>query len=64
MSMTDIDKFPAKVRYIGESHPLYFINGKIYEVIGKEIGSYRIIDETGEDYLYSLTDFEIVEEKQ
>lgn len=52
-----------KVKYIGNSNPLRFINGKIYEVIGRENNSYRIIDETGEDYLYSLKHFELVDEK-
>ena len=53
-----------KVRYTGESDPLYFINGKEYDVIGEEMGMYRIVDETGDDYLYDLDDdeFEIVEE--
>lgn len=51
-----------KVRFIGESDPLYFINGKEYEVLGEEDGFYRIVDETGEDYLYTLNDdFEIVD---
>lgn len=52
-----------KVKYIGESDPLYFINGKEYEVLGKEKELYRIVDETGEDYLYDISkDFEIVKE--
>ena len=51
-----------KVKFVGESDPLYFINGKEYEVIGEEDGMHRIIDETGEDYLYTLDDFEIIEE--
>lgn len=55
-----IDSFPAKVRFIGESDPAYFIHGKIYEVLGKEGDLYRIVDETEEDYLYSLNEFELV----
>ena len=54
-----------KVRWIGESDPLFFIHGKTYEVLGEEWDGtmYRIIDETGEDYLYPKDeDFEIVEE--
>lgn len=51
-----------RVKLVGDSDPLYFINGNEYEVIGEEEGLYRIIDETGEDYLYSLDEFEIVEE--
>jgi len=57
-----------KVRYLGESDPLTFLNGKEYEVLGIENGMYRIIDEEGYDpefdeipgYLYSPDDFEIV----
>ena len=48
------------VKFLGESDPLYFINGREYEVLGAENGLYRITDETGEDYLYSLEEFEIV----
>ena len=51
-----------KVRFHGESDPLTFIDGKVYNVIGIEEGWYRIVDETGEDYLYDPTGFEIVEE--
>lgn len=47
-----------KVKYIGESDPLRFLNGKIYEVLSIEHGWYRIIDETGEDYLYPPEHFE------
>lgn len=52
-----------KVKYHGESDPIYFLDGKIYEVIGIEGDWYRIIDETGEDYLYfsSKEVFEVVE---
>ena len=53
----------AKVRYLGESDPFYLLKGKIYEVIEEdEEGYYRIIDETGDDYLYDTDDFEVVEE--
>ena len=51
-----------RVRYTGESDPLYFIHGKEYAVIGEEMGMYRIVDETGEDYLYDLDEFVVVEE--
>lgn len=45
-----------KVKYIGENIGIDgLFNGNIYEVIAieKEIGALRIIDESGEDYLYS-----------
>ncbi len=43
-----------KVRYIGKSFGIESLtNGKIYECIGIEYGMLRIIDDSGEDYLYS-----------
>ena len=50
-----------KVKYIEETDPLYCENGKVYEVLSIENGYYRIIDATGEDYLYAPEEFEIVE---
>lgn len=41
-----------KKKYIGKGDSLTLIKGKIYDVISVEQGWYRIIDETGEDYLY------------
>lgn len=42
-----------KVKYIGESFGVDSLtNGKIYEAT-KENGLYRVIDDSGEDYLYS-----------
>lgn len=51
-----------KVKYIGETDPVYMIKDKIYEVLSIEKGWYRIIDEEEEDYLYPPELFEIVEE--
>ena len=48
------------VRFTGESDPLDLINGKEYVVLSIEQGDYRLVDETGEDYLYSPEFFEIV----
>lgn len=39
-----------------------FILGKVYDVINVERGWFRIVDESGEDYLYPPAMFEIVEE--
>ena len=50
-----------KVRYIGETDDLALINNKVYKVLSVEKGWYRIIDNTGEDYLYPPEEFEIVE---
>lgn len=43
-----------KVRYLGETSFLELTQGKVYEVISVEKGWYRLIDDSGEDYLYSL----------
>ena len=43
-----------KVKFIGETDPVYMINGKVYDVISIEETWYRIVDEEGEDYLLSL----------
>ena len=52
-----------KVKYIGAiSDPLELISGKKYECLGKEDNAYRVIDETGEDYLYPASEFEIIEQ--
>lgn len=41
-----------KVVFRGEGSPLSLLNGKECEVLSIECGWYRVIDETGEDYLY------------
>ncbi len=52
-----------KIKYIGTiSDPMELITGKIYNCIGIEKEWYRVIDETGEDYLYPPNEFEIIEE--
>lgn len=43
-----------KVKYVGKSFGVECLtDGKIYECIGIEDGMLRIIDDSGEDYLYS-----------
>lgn len=43
-----------KARYVGESFGVDSLtNGKIYEILGDDHGMYRVIDDSGEDYLYS-----------
>lgn len=43
-----------KARYIGESFGVVSLtNGNIYTILGEENGMYRVIDDSGEDYLYS-----------
>ena len=44
-----------KLRYIGPSFGIHSLtNGKVYEAI-EEDGMCRVIDDSGEDYLYSMT---------
>ena len=59
-----------KIKYVGErevdipnSYVIFMdvIPNKIYEVLSVERGFYRIIDESGEDYLYPPEKFEIIE---
>ena len=43
-----------KIRYIGPSFGVDSLtNGKVYEA-KEENGFYRVIDDSGEDYLYSM----------
>lgn len=50
-----------KVKYWGKTEFLVLTHGKIYDVQSIERGWYRIIDDSGEDYLYSPEQFEIIE---
>lgn len=50
-----------RVKYIKETSFLVLTHGKIYDVISEEKGWYRIVDDSGEDYLYPPEAFEIVE---
>ena len=44
-----------KLRYVGESFGIDSLtNGKFYEAT-EDDGMYRVIDDSGEDYLYSMT---------
>lgn len=43
-----------KIRYIGDSFgAVSLTNGKVYEATVED-GMYRVIDDSGEDYLYSM----------
>jgi len=43
-----------KIQYIGESFGVDSLtDGKIYDAV-EEDGMYRVIDDSGEDYLYSM----------
>lgn len=49
-----------KVKYLKKSN-VSLTNGKIYDVLSVENGCYRIIDDTGEDYIFMPDEFEIIE---
>ena len=55
-------------RYIGESDPLYCINGRDYEIIGSDpdFNAYAVVDEVGADhgigYLYDKDAFVIIDD--
>ena len=49
-----------RVKYIGKTEPLELTNGKEYDVLSVERGWYRVVDDTGEDYLYPPDAFLIV----
>lgn len=50
-----------KVKWKGETESLVLTKDKIYDVVSVEKGWYRIVDDSGEDYLYPPDKFEIVE---
>lgn len=49
-----------KVRWLGETAFLMLTHGKVYTVLSIEKDWYRIIDDSGEDYLYPPEQFEII----
>lgn len=51
-----------KVKWSGETIFLELTKNKIYNVIAVEKGWYRLIDDSGEDYLYPPENFIFVEE--
>lgn len=55
------EKFTFRVRYKGKTEFLYFTHGKEYDVLSVEQGWYRIIDDSGEDYLYPPDLFKVIE---
>ena len=51
-----------EVRYKGETEFLLLTHNKIYTVLSIEKGWYRLIDDSGEDYLYPPDNFEVIRE--
>lgn len=50
-----------KVKWLGKTDELGLINGKEYDVLSVEKDWFRIVDESGEDYLYPPEKFEVTE---
>ena len=50
-----------EVRYIGKSEFLVLTYNKVYTVVSIESGWYRLVDDSGEDYLYPPENFEIID---
>lgn len=55
-----------KVQYIGKaSDPLEFIHGKVYERLdGESMGLWRVVDETGDDYLFPPSLFKAISDEE
>ena len=51
-----------RIKYIGKTIPFALTKNKIYEVLSIEKDWFRIIDDTGEDYLYPPNKFEIIKD--
>lgn len=51
-----------RVKYIADHETLALEKDKVYDVMSKEKGWYRIMTELDEDYLFPPEAFEIVEE--
>ena len=52
-----------KVKWKGKTDFLVLTHGKTYDVLSVEKGWYRIVDDSGEDYLYPPEQFEVVERR-
>ena len=51
-----------KSKWKGKTDFLVLTHGKIYDVLSVEKGWYRVIDDSGEDYLYPPEYFDITEQ--
>ncbi len=53
-----------RVKWRGKTEFLALTNGKEYDVLTMENGWYRIVDDSGEDYLYPPENFEVINKKE
>ena len=49
-----------RVRYLDETSFLEMTHNKVYEVVSIEKGWCRLVDDSGEDYLYPPDELEVV----
>ena len=50
-----------KIEYLGETDFLVLTHGKQYDVISVEKDWYRVVDDSGDDYLYPPKLFRLVD---
>ncbi len=50
-----------KVKWKGKTELLVLTHDKVYDVLSIEKGWYRIVDDSGDDYLYPPQNFERIE---
>ena len=53
-----------KVKFKGKTEFLILTHGKVYDVIAIEHDDYRIVDDSGEDYLYPRRLFTIISDDE
>lgn len=51
-----------KVKWTGKTEFLVLTHDKEYDVVSIENGWYRIVDDSGDDYLYPPEQFKVVKE--
>ena len=49
-----------KMNFLSKDNHIDLIEGKVYTILSEEKGFFRVVDESGEDYLYPKSFFEIV----
>jgi len=59
---TTKERIYMKVKFLGKTEFLILTHDRVYDVIGVEKGWYRIIDDSGDDYLYPPECFDIIEQ--
>lgn len=51
-----------RAKYVGKTNFLVLTHGKLYEILSVEKDWYRVINDSGEDYLYPPELFELLED--